>query len=180
MTLVRKRNLRGLSGTTVTSTAETIDNLTYIYHGFGGASQNTNKLVRVNEAATGAAGEAGFRNGADSNSEFAYSSAGSLNQDLNKGISDINYNFLGKVRKVNYSSGKVIEYTYDGAGTKLTMKVLQGTTVESLTTYVGGFVYEGETPALSFFASPEGRVVKNGSSFEYQYAITDLTWTTIS
>ncbi|MBN8650335.1 MAG: hypothetical protein J0L67_02845, partial [Cytophagales bacterium] len=26
---------------------------------------------------------------------------------------------------------------------------------------------------LSFFSSPEGRVVKNGANFEYQYAIAD-------
>ncbi|HEY3387708.1 MAG TPA: RHS repeat-associated core domain-containing protein, partial [Saprospiraceae bacterium] len=37
--------------------------------------------------------------------------------------------------------------------------------------YVNGFVYENN--ALSFFASPEGRVVKNGSNLEYQYAIAD-------
>ncbi len=36
---------------------------------------------------------------------------------------------------------------------------------------MGGFVYEDT--ALKFFASPEGRIVKNGSGFEYQYAIAD-------
>jgi hypothetical protein len=45
--------------------------------------------------------------------------------------------------------------------------------VVTTTNYVGGFVYEGATPVLSFFGSPEGRVVKNGSTLEYQYAIAD-------
>ncbi len=43
--------------------------------------------------------------------------------------------------------------------------------IQTITDYVGGFVYENT--ALKFFASPEGRVVKNGSAFEYQYAIAD-------
>ncbi|MEI9920872.1 MAG: RHS repeat-associated core domain-containing protein [Bacteroidota bacterium] len=39
------------------------------------------------------------------------------------------------------------------------------------TTYVNGFVYTNGV--LDFFGSPEGRVRKNGSSYEYQYNITD-------
>jgi RHS repeat-associated protein len=172
-TLVRKRNSRGLSGSTVTSSAQTIDDLNYIYQSVNGGTQNSNVLARVNEAVTGTVGEAGFKNGDNSDTEFTYTTWGSASKDMNKGISAIDYNFLGKVRSVTYTSGKKIEYTYDVAGTKLTVKTLQGTTVESLTTYVGGFVYEGTTPALSFFASPEGRVVKNGSAYEYQYSISD-------
>src|SRR5258708_31554991 len=51
--------------------------------------------------------------------------------------------------------------------------MVSGTT--TTTNYVNGFVYNtvGSTNALSFFGSPEGRVVKNGSNFEYQYAISD-------
>jgi hypothetical protein len=39
------------------------------------------------------------------------------------------------------------------------------------TDYVGGFVYQNS--GLSFFSSPVGRVVKNGGSLEFQYALTD-------
>src|SRR5258708_21802378 len=51
--------------------------------------------------------------------------------------------------------------------------MVSGTT--TTTNYVNGFVYNtvGSTNALSFFSSPEGRVVKNGNNFEYQYAIAD-------
>ena len=57
-------------------------------------------------------------------------------------------------------------------GTKLTIKTYSTTGVLQTTTdYVGGFVYENN--ALSFFSSPEGRVVKNGSNLEYQYSIAD-------
>ena len=43
--------------------------------------------------------------------------------------------------------------------------------LQTTTWYVNGFVYTNSN--LSFFSSPEGRVVKNGSNFEYQYVITD-------
>ena len=76
-TLVRKRNNRGLSGTTITSSAQTIDELSYIYQAVNGGTQNSNMLIRVNEAVTGATGDAGFKNGASSDTEFAYSTWGS-------------------------------------------------------------------------------------------------------
>lgn len=47
-----------------------------------------------------------------------------------------------------------------------------GSSTPTVTTdYVSGFVYENGN--LNFFASPEGRVVKKGSTLEYQYAIAD-------
>jgi RHS repeat-associated protein len=51
------------------------------------------------------------------------------------------------------------------------MRTYRGDTLKTTTDYVGGFVYENA--ALSFFGSPEGRVVKNGTAFEYQYSIAD-------
>lgn len=164
-TLLRKRNLRGNSGITITATPETIDNLTYTY------ANHRDRLTKVDDAATVAAG---FINGSTAGTEYTYNTDGSMLRDLNKGITtDITYNFLGKPQVVNFTSGKKIEYIYDAAGTKLTMKTYQNTTLLSCTNYAGSFVYEGATPALSFFGSPEGRVVKNGSNFEYQYAIAD-------
>jgi len=43
--------------------------------------------------------------------------------------------------------------------------------VTTTTDYLGSYVYTNNT--LSFFSSPEGRVVKNGANYEYQYAIAD-------
>jgi hypothetical protein len=45
------------------------------------------------------------------------------------------------------------------------------TKVTTTTDYVGGFVYTNNS--LQFFSSPEGRVVKKGTAYEYQYAIAD-------
>ncbi len=164
LTLARNQNLRGNTGTTITATPQTIDNLTYTY------TANTNQLVKVEDTMIGVGD---FKNGANTPTEYLYNTDGSLTRDDNKGISGIDYNLLGKPEQITFTSGKKIEYTYDAAGTKLTTKTWQGTTLLTNTHYVGGFVYEGATPALSFFSSPEGRVVKNGNNYEYQYAIAD-------
>ncbi len=163
-TLLRSRNLRGNEGINVTSQAQTIDNLTYTY------ASNLNRLTKVEDAVSVTAG---FINGVNATTEYQYALDGSLTKDDNKGISSITYNVLGKPLVINFSNGKKVEYVYDASGNKLTMKTFQGTTLLTCTNYSGSFVYEGNTPVLSFFGSPEGRIVKNGSNFEHQYAIAD-------
>ncbi len=57
-------------------------------------------------------------------------------------------------------------------GVKLAMRrYAPGNSTPVVTDYAGSFVYENGQPL--FFGSPEGRVVKNGNNFEYQYAIAD-------
>jgi RHS repeat-associated protein len=158
-TLTRKQNQRGLNGTMVTSTAQAIDNLTYAYTG--------NQLIKVTDSAPA---QGGFLDGANATTEYTYNTQGSLIKDDNKGISNITYNVLGKAQQVTFIDGRVINYTYDASGNKLkTSTTVSGTT--TITDYVGSYVYSNN--ALSFFSSPEGRVVKNGSNYEYQYAISD-------
>ena len=92
--------------------------------------------------------------------------------DANKGISSKVYNVFGKPVTVTFSDSRKIEYVYDASGNKLTMKTYNTSgQLQTTTNYVNGFVYENT--ALSYFGSPEGRVVKNGSALEYQYALAD-------
>ncbi|HQQ83679.1 MAG TPA: RHS repeat-associated core domain-containing protein, partial [Cyclobacteriaceae bacterium] len=160
LTLDRKRNARTLGGSDV---ASSVDNLTYGY------ATNSNLLVSVQDTDTAG----GFKNLANTGSEYAHNSDGSMTRDDNKGISSITYNMLGKPQVVTFANGQKVEYIYDASGTKLTVKTWQGATLKSVTNTAGGLVYEGSTPALSNFFSPEGRVVKSGANFEYQYAIAD-------
>jgi RHS repeat-associated protein len=162
MGLTRSRNLRGLSVTTVTSTPEIMDNLTYTYD-----SSNPNRLKKVEDAASV---QAGFVNSVNTTTEYTYATDGSLNADTNKGVSSTTYNLLGKPQQITFSDGRTIAYTYAADGIKLSMAVTTGGNTVT-TNYSGGFVYNNTT--LSFFSSPEGRVVKNGSNYEYQYAIAD-------
>jgi RHS repeat-associated protein len=168
-TLTRKQRKHQLTGITGSYTNEQIDNLTYTYTG-----TNVNRLDVVNDAATTPA--PGFTNGNTSGSDYGYDNSGNVTSDLNKGITSIVYNFLGKPTQVNFTGGKKIEYTYDAGGNKLTQKLYQGTTLQTTTHYANGFVYEAAgtgSPVLSFFGSPEGRVVKTGSTLTYEYSIAD-------
>jgi len=160
LSLVRYQNNRSLSGTVVGSAAKVLDNLVYT-HATG------NQLTKVEDRS---GNTEGFKN-VNTTTEYTYNVAGSQTKDDNKGISSIAYNVMGKPLTVNFTSGKKVEYIYDASGGKRTVKVYQGATLETTTDYSGGFVYESGT--LSFFSSPEGRVVKNGSNYEYQYAIAD-------
>lgn len=158
-----------VTGGVVTPTygSELIDDLTYAYN-----STQGDQLVKVTDAAARAEG---FDNGTSStNTDYTYdaSGSGSLASDLNKGISAITYNHLGKPTLIIFTDTRKIEYTYDAAGTKLTMKTYKvGPVLQATIDYVDDFVYAGGT--LSFFGSPEGRIVNNNNALEYQYSIAD-------
>lgn len=159
----RKHQLTGVLATYV---SDMVDDLTYTYN-----SDLGDQLLKVTD---GTSKPAGFDNATSGTAnDYTYNSNGSLLSDLNKGISSIVYNALGKAQQVNFTDTRKIEYVYDASGKKLTMKMYPaGSSTPSMTTdYVNGFVYENS--GLSFFASPEGRVVKKGNALEYQYAIAD-------
>jgi RHS repeat-associated protein len=160
--LLRHQNQRTASGLTVGSIPQLIDDLVYTY-----PSGNGNKLAKVTDAT---ANMAGFKSGSSDNIQYAYNDDGSLTVDKNKGIDSIHYNILGKIRRIKFADGKVVSYAYDASGNKIAQKI-QSSGGTSVTDYVSNFVYENGS--LSFFGSPEGRVVKNASGFEYQYAISD-------
>jgi len=146
-----------------------VDDLSYTYSGSIG-----DQLLKVQDAITGIPGKIGFDNGSTADSiDYSYDVNGNLLTDRNKTIkSNITYNVLGKPTLIAFADGRKLEYFYDAAGTKITTKTYAANGTLQLTTdYVGGFVYENNV--LSFFGSPEGRVVKNGSALEYQYAIAD-------
>jgi RHS repeat-associated protein len=163
LTLQRNQRKHQLSGVTASYVSEVTDNLTYSY-----GSTQASRLNKVEDASGNLAG---FRNGANVATEYTYDVNGNTLSDQNKGISNVVYNFLGKADEVTFSDGRKLTYVYDAGGTKLTMKSYQGTTLQQTTDYVGGFVYENGV--LSFFGSPGGRVVKNGATLEYQYALAD-------
>jgi RHS repeat-associated protein len=164
LTLTRNQLKRTLqSNFTIATSPETIDNLTYSY-----LSTQADQLLKVEDSGTAQ----GFNNGANTTTEYAFDGDGRQLSDSNKGIASITYNDFGKPSVVTYTGSpvKTTTYSYDGSGTRLKSVVYDGTATIT-TDYVGDFVYENN--AMAFFSSPEGRVVKNGASFEYQYAILD-------
>ncbi len=160
-----QRSQRKYDDVTDSFIAQPMDNLTYTYNSTIG-----DQLQKVEDATTVAAG---FNNGASAATEYTYDVNGNILTDQNKGVSGITYNFLGKPTQITFTDGRKIQYVYDAAGNKLTMKTYAaGATNPNITTdYVGSFVYENAN--LSFYTAPEGRIVMNKSYPEYQYGITD-------
>jgi RHS repeat-associated protein len=134
------------------------DNLTFSYAGTG------NQLVKVEDAVANIplAESADFKNYSNTTPEYVYNANGAMTKDLNKGISDIQYNSLNLPRLMDIKSPVAEarnEYTYSATGQKL--KVVQkwnpnysttpvvgsAITVSSLTMnkttdYIGNMIYE--------------------------------------
>ena len=118
-----------------------IDNLTFTLDG--------NQLNRVDDAVTASAYNGGFefKDAVKQANEYAYDANGNLTKDLNKNISEIQYNCLNLPRKVMFTDGSTIEYTYAADGTKLRTKhVINGTT--TTTDYCGNVIYENGVQKL--------------------------------
>ncbi|MEP2025851.1 DUF6443 domain-containing protein, partial [Reichenbachiella sp.] len=156
----------------------TIDDLSYVYRG--------NQLIKVSDA-DGV--EEGFKDGADEDIEYEYDANGNMIEDLNKGITGIEYNHLNLPAVVSLSnvegsddSGQ-IKYLYDAAGIKLAQIVERDGTEIKRTDYEGAFIYESKNEAtsqLQFIQHDEGRIVPvtaSGSeaisSYDYQYFLKD-------
>ena len=128
-------------GQTGASSYGLIDNLTFTLNG--------NQLNRVDDASTATAYNNGFefKDAVKQANEYAYDANGNLTKDLNRNISNIQYNFLNLPGKVTFGDGSTIEYVYAADGTKLRTKhVINGTT--TTTDYCGNVVYENGVQKL--------------------------------
>ena len=139
-----------------------MDNLTYTY-----ANNNTsNKLIKVEDASTSTEG---FKNGANTATEYTYDVNGNMTRDDNKGITNITYNHLNLPTQVTMTSG-TISYIYDATGVKQRKIVSTGVTTD----YAGNYVYENGN--LQFFNQPEGYVEPvsaSSTTFVYVYQYKD-------
>lgn len=112
-----------------------IDNLVMSYNG--------NQLKAVSDSVTGSAHADSFefKDGADLPVEYYYDSNGNLIQDLNKKISEIQYNCLNLPSRIEFEDGGVISYLYDAKGTMFrTTHVIAGKT--TTTDYFDDAIYE--------------------------------------
>jgi RHS repeat-associated protein len=146
-----------------------IDDLKYGY------INNTNTLRFVNDYASlysqfGGKGlgfvEKTFLEG----DEYVYDSRGNATQDVNKGI-DVTYNHMSMPTKVDFGGGSYIQYTYDALGGKLKEKVYESSKVIAERDYIGGAHYESNT--LAYLANNEGRAIKTGNQWQYEYFLRD-------
>jgi RHS repeat-associated protein len=103
--------------------------------------------------------------------EFEYDANGNVMSDLNKGITAIQYNRFDNPLSIQFEDNKVISFEYDATGTllrKIAPRAGGGTiTID----YVNGLQYiNGE---LAFASTEEGRIIKRGTNFDYEYFLKD-------
>ncbi|WP_282160880.1 DUF6443 domain-containing protein [Ulvibacterium marinum] len=126
-----------------------------------------NKLTKVSDTGNG---NYGFRDGTNTSDDFVYDANGNLTSDLNKGITDIDYNHLNLPTQITVSgtNNGTIDYVYAADGTKLKKTTSTGLQVD----YAGGYVYNNDV--LQFFPHPEGHVTPDGSGgYDYVYNYSD-------
>ena len=158
-------NIKSLQryGQTGASAYGLLDNLTYTLTG--------NQLSCVEDAVSTAAygTNTAFVNGTSTAGEYVYDVNGNLTKDLNKGITDIQYNVLNLTSKVSFSDGSTITYTYGADGTKLRTVHKIGSTTTT-TDYCGNVIYENGTQKL--LLTEEGYINLAGTQ-QYHYYLKD-------
>ncbi|MFV0311453.1 MAG: RHS repeat-associated core domain-containing protein, partial [Dysgonomonas sp.] len=165
-----------------------IDNLTMTYAG--------NQMTRVDEAAAAIsiAESMDFKNGSNVANEYTYNANGAMNKDLNKGITEIQYNSLNLPRQmiINSSSVKAKNYyTYSASGVKLrteqrydpnytvtpsnaTNPTNDGLADYKNTDYAGNIIYE--TVKSGSTITNKTRILVSGGYWEnnvYYFYVTD-------
>ncbi|WP_195653957.1 RHS repeat-associated core domain-containing protein [Bacteroides cellulosilyticus] len=129
------------NGRTGASSYGLIDNLTFTLDG--------NKLTRTDDTTTASAYNGGleFKDAVKQTDVYVYDKNGNMTKDLNKDITDIQYNCLNLPSKVTFKNGSTITYTYALNGTKLrTVHKIDNTT--TTTDYCGNVVYENGVQKL--------------------------------
>ncbi len=131
------------NGRTGASTFGVIDNLTMTYNG--------NQLKKVEDAIADASitlsESMDFKNGSTAATEYFYDRNGNLIKDLNKGISNIEYNSLNLPGRIEFNTVNQPsnEYIYSAGGAKLSVLHRASATTTMQTDYVGNMIYEGGT-----------------------------------
>lgn len=145
------------------NTRITLDQLTYGYE------NNGNKLTNVEDAGNPSFG---FKNGTVGiPTEYDYDPAGNLVSDLNKEMIEVRYNYLNLPEYIEFYDGWKLEYTYDATGYAVTKVLKKGSTIVRQVDYVAGIQYFDNALTLIFTA--KGRAVKQNSTYDYEYFLTD-------
>ena len=141
-----------------------MDILSYTY-------DSGNKLLSVTDAGNKSFG---FKDGTNTDNDFAYDTNGNMISDQNKGITGITYNHLNLPKTVtinNTEHNGNISYIYDATGAKLKKIVTEGSSLTNTTEYAGNYIYKNGV--LEFFNQPEGIVEPEADGYKYVYQYKD-------
>jgi RHS repeat-associated protein len=103
--------------------------------------------------------------------DYTFYDDGSLKSDNNRGISLIEYNYMGLPDIIHFGSTKRIENVYDADGFKLSQKLVNGSATIT-TDYMGDLIYRNDS--LKTILHDEGRIAyQNDNAYIYQFFIYD-------
>lgn len=104
---------------------------------------------------------------------YTYDVNGNLYSDNGKHINSISYNHLNLPKNIKFAVDTILTYIYDATGTKLSKLADPGAgSTKTLQYYAGNMIYD-KNKKLLFILTDEGRAVKYGSSFTYEYNVKD-------
>jgi RHS repeat-associated protein len=149
-----------------------IDDLSYTYQ--GNQLQSVHDLNGNNTESEYYQNNGFTDNGSFATTEFTYDANGNMRTDENKNLEVANYNHLNLPQQLNLSPPQhyhEISYLYTALGQKLCKATHIDYTTATTTNYVGSFIYHDDQ--LQSILTPEGRVVVDGSNYEYQYFLQD-------
>ncbi|MDN5214953.1 DUF6443 domain-containing protein [Fulvivirgaceae bacterium BMA12] len=131
---------------------------------------NGNQLEDVSDTQS----STGFNDAVTMTTEFTYDDNGNMTSDLNAEITDITYNIFNLPEKITVgkASGDIyINNKYDALGNKLRMEVEENSNIVMSIDYTNGVHYvDGQ---LAYVRTSEGRILRYGSNYEHEYALTD-------
>lgn len=135
-----------------------IDNLCLRYDG--------NHLKSVSDEATVApyGNSMEFKDGANEKIEYEYDENGNLVKDLNKKITDIQYNCLNLPTRIKFENGNCISYLYASDGTKIRSTYIKGNDTLS-TFYLGNAIFENDV--LVKVLTGDGFITVEDNNFHY-------------
>lgn len=149
------------NGLTGANTWGQIDNLTYHY------ITASNKLSYIEENSLT---NKGFKD-VSGTADYTFYNDGSLKSDNNRGITLIEYNYMGLPDIIHFGSTKRIENVYDADGFKLSQKLVSGSATIT-TDYMGDLIYRNDS--LKTILHDEGRIAyQNDNAYIYQFFILD-------
>jgi RHS repeat-associated protein len=147
-----------------------IDNLAYTYN-------NQNQVTKITDVAMA---DKGFKFANTGNStDYEYDDNGNLVKDLNKGITNIRYNYLNLPEVIQFGSGRGVKYlkfVYDATGVKLRKITREddngGGVSEQKTDYVNGIEYKNGV--INRIAHSEGAVtLQDNGMYVHEFVLRD-------
>ena len=150
-------------GKTSASTHGILDQLSYAYEG-----NRITTLTEGNAAQKDIIEEVDHFTTKNNGGAYQYDASGNIEIDPHKGIT-YTYNHLNKPTTADFGDGKYINWIYSADGTKLQEYYTGDST--GTHDYVGGFFYKDDE--LKHIGHEEGRALKIGNSFRYEFNLTD-------